>query len=87
MKDFDLDLVIHQREPSENAMHVAARCWCDPETETIEMDHKLAMAFAKRIDVLMSMIPKTTRLQIVEAEIGGLMAQIGDRLEEWKLLR
>lgn len=32
----------------ETGLGVAARCWCDPETEDIEMDVKLATAFGRR---------------------------------------
>ena len=31
------------------ARGIAAQCWCDPETETREMDVALAEAFAKRL--------------------------------------
>lgn len=51
MKDFDLKLKMPPI-PSEDALHIAARCWCDDETRTIEMDTRLATAFAKRLDLL-----------------------------------
>lgn len=35
--------------PSENAIAIAAQCWCDPETSHIVMIPELAMAFAKRL--------------------------------------
>ena len=38
--------------PTEWAMHIAARCWCDEETGMIEMDTRLATAFAMRLDAL-----------------------------------
>ena len=37
---------------SEYASHLAAQCWCDPETEHLNMDSDLAKAFAKRLDNL-----------------------------------
>ena len=33
----------------ERAREISAQCWCDPETEMIEMDGRLAEAFAKRL--------------------------------------
>jgi hypothetical protein len=33
----------------EEAMQIAAQCWCDPETEDREMDVVLGKAFAKRL--------------------------------------
>lgn len=33
---------------SESAIEMAAQCWCDKETSMIEMDSRLATAFAKR---------------------------------------
>ena len=38
-------------KPSEKSIHIAAQCWCDEETKDIEMDTRLGMAFAKRLDV------------------------------------
>ena len=35
------------------ARQKAAQCWCDPETGMIEMDSRLAEAFAKRLVVEM----------------------------------
>lgn len=35
---------------------MAARCWCDKETESIPMDAVLAKAFAKRIETIMKVI-------------------------------
>jgi len=35
--------------PLDRARQIAAQCWCDPETEMIEMDGRLAGAFAKRL--------------------------------------
>lgn len=40
-------------KPREDAIHLAAQCWCDEETSHKEMDSTLAMAFAKRLEVLM----------------------------------
>ncbi len=33
----------------QEAREIAAQCWCDPETSMIEMDTRLAEAFAKRL--------------------------------------
>lgn len=42
-----------EREPSEWALGIAARCWCDKDTSSTVMDVKLATAFAKRLDFLL----------------------------------
>ena len=39
--------------PSQLAIGIAARCWCDPDTENTEMDVVLGTAFAKRVDRLL----------------------------------
>lgn len=36
---------------SKESIEIAAQCWCDEETSMIEMDTRLATAFAKRLDV------------------------------------
>ena len=36
-----------------HAMEIAAQCWCDKEVAGVEMDARLAKAFAKRIAVLL----------------------------------
>lgn len=40
-------------KPSQKAMEIAAQCWTDEETSMIEMDTRLAMAFARRLDMVM----------------------------------
>ncbi len=37
-------------KPSTSSIHAAAQCWQDEETSSIEMDSRLARAFAKRLD-------------------------------------
>lgn len=67
MKDFDLKLKMPPI-PSEDALQIAARCWCDPETEKIIMDEKLATAFAKRLDLLwLSFAKERAMLEWIEA--------------------
>lgn len=39
-------------KPSESSLHLAAQCWCDPETSDRVMDEKLALAFARRYDAI-----------------------------------
>lgn len=41
-------------KPREDAIHLAAQCWCDEETSHKEMDSTLAMAFAKRLEVIIA---------------------------------
>lgn len=48
----DWDAVLAEM-PSAEATAAAARCWCDADTSSIEMDSRLATAFAKRIDALL----------------------------------
>ena len=36
--------------PSNKSLERAAQCWCDEETKGIDMDSRLAVAFAKRLD-------------------------------------
>lgn len=45
-----------QNEPREDAIHLAAQCWCDVNTGHIEMNPVLAMAFAKRLEIKMQEI-------------------------------
>ena len=35
---------------SESSLELAAQCWCDEGTSSIEMNSRLAIAFAKRLD-------------------------------------
>jgi hypothetical protein len=41
-----------------DAIAMAAQSWCDPETETIEMDTRLVQAFANRSEKLLIEIKK-----------------------------
>jgi len=45
-----------EKKLMEHARGIAARCWCDDETRGIEMDTRLAEAFAKRLVKLMSVV-------------------------------
>ena len=45
-----------RKELQEFARHVAARCWCDEETESLEMDSVLVEAFSKRLFKMMEVI-------------------------------
>jgi hypothetical protein len=35
---------------TESSLELAAQCWCDEDTSSIEMNSRLAVAFAKRLD-------------------------------------
>ena len=35
---------------TESSLELAAQCWCDEDTSSIEMNSRLAIAFAKRLD-------------------------------------
>lgn len=37
-------------EINKKCLEIAAQCWCDEETSMIEMDSRLAKAFAKRLE-------------------------------------
>lgn len=58
---------------SEKAIHIAAQCWCDEETQTIEMDTRLATAFAKRLDndyaAIAELTESNVKLRAENAEI------------------
>lgn len=55
-----------EAENMEVARQIAAQAWCDPETSGIEMDVRLAEAFAKRIAALRA------RCEAAEAEVEDL---------------
>lgn len=42
--------------PSDEALQIAARCWCDKDTGSFVMNTQLATAFAKRIQALMDLL-------------------------------
>ena len=42
--------------PSERALQMAARCWCEPSTEHLVMSPELATVFAKRADGYIGLI-------------------------------
>ncbi len=54
-------------ELSEKAIQIAAQCWCDEETQMIEMDTRLATAFAKRLDNDYHAIAELTERNIILA--------------------
>ncbi len=47
--------------PSDWALQVAARCWCDDDTGHCVMDESLAVAFARRINVILDMLNEATK--------------------------
>ena len=60
---------------------LAAQCWCDPETEMIEMDARLAEAFAKRLK------DKDARIASLEAEVNRLRKELDATSAESKKMR
>ena len=46
--------------PSLESIHLAAQCWCDVDTCNIEMDSRLSIAFAKRLDEKQAKIAELT---------------------------
>ena len=44
------------------ALEVAARCWCDPETAYIVFDVELAKAFAKRLNAVFERLKQVEEL-------------------------
>ena len=48
-----MEKIVDESEVSEEALHIAARCWCDKETGHAIMDERLAMAFARRLTPLL----------------------------------
>ena len=66
-----------QQMPSEIAIATAAQCWCDPRTETREMDVELATVFAERVDAWI----ETARQHAHNEEYyRGLLDRIGERV-------
>ena len=66
---------------------LAAQCWCDPETEMIEMDARLAEAFAKRLkdkDARIAELQKYIEDQSVDA--GSLQRLVLEKDDRIKLL-
>jgi len=53
------------------AKEIAAQCWCDEKTKSIEMDTRLAEAFEKRIIFLLE---KINQLERSEESAWGLIA-------------
>lgn len=47
-----------EEETIKSAQELAAQCWCDKETSSIEMDDRLAKAFALRLAEKMDRINK-----------------------------
>lgn len=58
------------------ARQIAAQCWCEPETSSIEMDTRLAEAFARRLLLWMSTGEQYARnayfYQNIVIEIGAM---------------
>jgi hypothetical protein len=75
MKNFEINL---PAIPSDDALQVAARVWCDDEVATREMDSVLATAFAKRLDALM--LSNRLLTERLEQAVEGL--QLIDHLKE-----
>jgi hypothetical protein len=48
---------------TESSLELAAQCWCDEDTSSIEMNSRLAVAFAKRLDA------KDKRIAELEKEL------------------
>jgi len=61
----------------DEARQCAAQCWCDPETENIEMDVFLAEAVAKRIAVWMQTAAQNQRNTDYYR---GLLVQCGETI-------
>lgn len=63
----------------EEALEIAGQCWCDPETESKEMDSVLAKAFAKRIAYWMQTAAQNQRNTDYYRE---LLVQCGNAIGE-----
>ena len=66
------------------ALHRAAQCWCEPETSGIEMDSRLATAFAR---ALVQERESEDRLAELETLIAGHMQAMRPLLDEWRQIR
>lgn len=59
-----IDLLIElesapEKNPDELSLGVAARCWCDKETESITLDPRLGAAFAKRVQWYLDLLEES----------------------------
>lgn len=66
----------------DEAREIAAQCWCDTETENIEMDARLAEAFARRLAVWMSDAARSRRDADYYRGLLCIMARDMDLLRE-----
>lgn len=71
----DWDAVLAET-PSAEALQAAARCWCDVDTSSLEMDSRLATAFAKRIDALLLRERESAK------ELADAKARLAERTRE-----
>lgn len=69
-------------KPREDAIHLAAECWCDEETSHKEMDATLAMAFAKRLEVIMQ---ERDALKAQVDELSGHSLAQADEIKQLKI--
>lgn len=58
----------------ENALQMAARCWCDEETKDRVMDDKLADAFAKRLEALLA-VKDIASMVLTGLNIGNVQSE------------
>ncbi len=64
-------------QASTESLETAAQCWCDKETEHIEMSVPLATAFAKRLDEKGKLISAgLEREEGMLVAIGNLQSQL-----------
>lgn len=57
--------------PSDESLEIAAQCWCDPETIGRTMDVELAIAFAKRLDVVRDEL-ETERMRLAACGVAAM---------------
>ncbi len=74
---------ITNNSPSKNSMQLASQCWCDDDTSSIEMDTRLATAFAKRLDELKAASISHAFETIKQAMIDDDPSKLGSYAHGW----
>jgi len=68
-------------QPTDESIATAAQCWCDKTTENIEMDTRLGMVFARRLDELKE-LHNMQLVAVMTATLQNTETSIKDRLDK-----
>jgi len=67
----------------QTAIEIAAQCWCDDETSNIEMDARLANAFATRLQALIDVAKAAEKYKSKQDEWGQIGNTLPGHYEAW----